>query len=75
LAMLDVPHVATVDVRPPGQLSKGEPGVVTKPAQLGCELLSPVAVHVASHRLLGVASVVPTLRGWHLFHLGATVGR
>jgi hypothetical protein len=47
LAVLDVPHVAAVDVRPPGKLSEGEPGTVTPPAQLRRELSPSVAVHVS----------------------------
>jgi hypothetical protein len=72
--VLDVAHVSTVDVRPPGKFSEGESGTVTQPAQLSSEPFSLVSVHVASRRLLDVASVRATLVPSHLFHCCAMVG-
>ncbi len=51
LPVLDVPDVAAVDVRGPGQLGEGQPGAGPQPAQLGRERLPLLA-----HRTVPVAA-------------------
>jgi hypothetical protein len=54
--VLDVSHIATVDVRPFGNLTEGEPGTLTQPAQLRCELSPLVAVQVSPRVVYHVSS-------------------
>ncbi len=55
LPVLDVPDVAAVDVRGPGQLGEGQPGGGPQPAQFGREYL-PLLAHRAAPVAAGPSS-------------------
>jgi hypothetical protein len=73
--VLDVVDVPAVDVRPGGKVGQRQASVETSAGELGGEA-RPLAAHISPFRCrqLGRPRPEATLRGFHLFRSGATVG-